>query len=261
MASAAVAGSFNYDYDHYEYWCHHCHEFVARTLVRGDEITCPRCDDGFVEIIRATRALSIQTRLFGVGEPEQGERSTVIWVRPSQVFGRIVGANPFSPPYIAGGRGAMGGHFIGQGIDLPIQRLYTQDRRTGCGTPPASKTAVEAMPAVTVSNHHLPLQCAVCRDEIELGEVLRQMPCQHMYHSRCILPWLELHSSCPLCRFQMPAVGGLDVRTGRPEESTSDGRNGNRRFSLRVSGSLRRLFGCFSGSTGTRGQRSSIIES
>lgn len=25
MVSAAVVRSFNYDYDHYEYWCHHCH--------------------------------------------------------------------------------------------------------------------------------------------------------------------------------------------------------------------------------------------
>uniref|UniRef100_J3L8B4 RING-type domain-containing protein n=1 Tax=Oryza brachyantha TaxID=4533 RepID=J3L8B4_ORYBR len=30
------------------------------------------------------------------------------------------------------------------------------------------------------------------------------MPCGHIYHHACILPWLALRSSCPVCRHQMP---------------------------------------------------------
>lgn len=259
---AAVMASLTYDS---QYWCYQCREFVAPGFVTEDQITCSRCDDGFVEQIGAMGALSIQ-RSSGAhdraltrreAEPDQGERSTVIWVRSSPVFGLIVTANSLSSPYIVRGRGATGGHFMEPGLDLDIQRLFAQDRRSEYGTAPASRTAVEAMPAVTVSGDHVPSECAVCKEDFQLDEVARQMPCQHMYHSHCILPWLELHNSCPLCRFQMPAVGDVDDQSRQREQSRLAGRNRNRRFSVRVTQSLRRLFRFLPCFTGTRGQSSS----
>ncbi|NDW60501.1 hypothetical protein G0P98_29190, partial [Yangia sp. PrR004] len=60
--------------------------------------------------------------------------------------------------------------------------------------PPASKAAVDAMPAVAVSAAHVAADahCAVCKDAFALGAEARQMPCAHIYHAECILPWLAL---------------------------------------------------------------------
>lgn len=100
----------------------------------------------------------------------------------------------------------LGDYFFGPGLEQLIQQLAENDPNR-YGTPPASKSAVEALPVVKISKELLDSdssQCAVCKDSFELGEEAKQMPCKHIYHSDCILPWLELHNSCPVCRHELP---------------------------------------------------------
>eukprot|EP00249_Psilotum_nudum_P019695 c27374_g3_i1 orf=578-1894(-) len=102
--------------------------------------------------------------------------------------------------------GNSGDYFLGPGFEQLIQQLAENDPNR-YGTPPAAKSAVEAMPTITIVEEHLgtdAAQCAVCKDEFELGEKARQMPCKHIYHSDCILPWLAQHNSCPICRYELP---------------------------------------------------------
>ncbi|XP_062026856.1 E3 ubiquitin-protein ligase RING1 [Rosa rugosa] len=100
----------------------------------------------------------------------------------------------------------FGDYFFGPGLEQLIQQLAENDPNR-YGTPPASKSAIEALPVVKISKELLDSdssQCAVCKDSFELGEEAKQMPCKHLYHSDCILPWLELHNSCPVCRHELP---------------------------------------------------------
>lgn len=73
--------------------------------------------------------------------------------------------------------------------------------------PPASKAVVEKLPVVITTEEDVLNEkslCAVCKDEIEVGEEGKQLPCSHRYHGDCILPWLGIRNTCPLCRYELP---------------------------------------------------------
>ncbi|KAF8719428.1 hypothetical protein HU200_024141 [Digitaria exilis] len=103
--------------------------------------------------------------------------------------------------------GLLEEYVLGAGLSLLLQHLAESDPNR-YGTPPAKKEAVEALPTVTVEEV---VSCSVCLDDLELGSEVKQMPCEHKFHSPCILPWLELHSSCPVCRFELPSEGTKDL--------------------------------------------------
>jgi E3 ubiquitin-protein ligase RNF115/126 len=125
----------------------------------------------------------------------------------------VILINPFSQTIIVQGSydsnrdqsdnhnpiGSLGDYFVGPGLDLLLQHLSENDPNR-YGTPPAPKEAVEALPTVKINEN---LQCSVCLDDFEVGTEAKEMPCKHRFHSACILPWLELHSSCPVCRSQL----------------------------------------------------------
>lgn len=92
---------------------------------------------------------------------------------------------------------------VGSGFDMLLQHLA----QIGPGgyasvNPPAQKAAIEAMPSVTSEEK---LQCTVCLEDVEIGSEAKEMPCKHKFHGDCIVSWLKLHGSCPVCRFQLPS--------------------------------------------------------
>ncbi|XP_023761414.1 uncharacterized protein LOC111909876 [Lactuca sativa] len=78
------------------------------------------------------------------------------------------------------------------------------------GSPPASKSIVDNLPLVTLKTNKDSKQeddnviCAVCKDEISIEEKVTELPCRHHYHGDCILPWLNIRNTCPVCRFELP---------------------------------------------------------
>lgn len=88
------------------------------------------------------------------------------------------------------------------------------------GPPPLAKEKIDEIPKCEITQQHVDskLQCSVCWEDFQLSENVRQLPCsvrlhliiyriyflmytlQHIYHEDCILPWLALHGTCPVCR-------------------------------------------------------------
>ena len=86
------------------------------------------------------------------------------------------------------------------GGDSELQQLLNQTVNQGTpGQAPASRQAIERdVKRVADAGD---AQCPVCFDEIT-GEASR-LPCAHLFHEECLLPWLELHGSCPVCRHSL----------------------------------------------------------
>ncbi|MQM16329.1 hypothetical protein Taro_049284 [Colocasia esculenta] len=75
------------------------------------------------------------------------------------------------------------------------------------GGPPAAKLVIERLPSVVLTQLDVANNntfCAVCKDEISLEEKAKRLPCSHHYHTGCILPWLRIRNTCPVCRHELP---------------------------------------------------------
>ncbi|KAJ8673157.1 hypothetical protein QAD02_004419 [Eretmocerus hayati] len=108
--------------------------------------------------------------------------------------------------------GNPGDYVWGQhGLDSIVTQLLNQ--MDGTGPPPLPKKLIEAIPTISVSQAQVDskLQCSVCWEDFTLNEPVKQLSCQHHYHEPCIVPWLELHGTCPICRQSLGDQSTVDA--------------------------------------------------
>jgi E3 ubiquitin-protein ligase RNF38/44 len=75
-------------------------------------------------------------------------------------------------------------------------------RHSGVG-----RAVVESLPVIrfcALKGEKEGLECAVCLGRFEPTERLRILPkCRHGFHVECVDTWLDVHSTCPLCRVRV----------------------------------------------------------
>ncbi|KAK4253432.1 hypothetical protein QN277_010738 [Acacia crassicarpa] len=107
-----------------------------------------------------------------------------------------------SPPYGAN----FGANLDARQFEDLLEHLAENDNSRR-GAPPAAVSFVHSLPCVVISKEHEKhdeLVCAICKDVLAIGTEVNQLPCSHLYHTCCILPWLSARNSCPLCRYELP---------------------------------------------------------
>lgn len=232
------------------HWCYRCRRSVC---LRGRDAVCPNCNGGFIQELD-DMVPGNPFDFFGLDHDEDRDHGLGAFSafmrqrlaerndmrgRSESLFERTPG---FGPLLIFGGqiplrnsrlealfngapgigitRGDSGDYFIGPGLEELFEQLSANGHR---GPPPASRSSIDAMPTVKITQRHLrsDSHCPVCKEKFELGSEARQMPCNHMYHSDCIVPWLVQHNSCPVCRQELPPLGIGGGGSGH----TTDGQN------------------------------------
>ncbi|XP_054648394.1 E3 ubiquitin-protein ligase RNF130 [Dunckerocampus dactyliophorus] len=51
--------------------------------------------------------------------------------------------------------------------------------------------------------------CAVCIEAYQLNDVVRILPCKHVFHKVCVDPWLNEHCTCPMCKLNILKALGI----------------------------------------------------
>ncbi|XP_051943200.1 E3 ubiquitin-protein ligase RNF126-like isoform X1 [Hippocampus zosterae] len=99
------------------------------------------------------------------------------------------------------------------GLDAIITQLLNQFENTG--PPPADRERIKSLPTVSITEEHVAagLECPVCKEDYGVDESVRQLPCNHLFHNDCIVPWLEQHDTCPVCR---KSLNGQNTATNPP---------------------------------------------
>ncbi|XAR72192.1 hypothetical protein NMG60_11018749 [Bertholletia excelsa] len=46
-------------------------------------------------------------------------------------------------------------------------------------------------------------ECCICLSPYEDGTELHALPCNHHFHSTCIVKWLKMNATCPLCKYHI----------------------------------------------------------
>lgn len=68
-------------------------------------------------------------------------------------------------------------------------------------------------------------QCAVCIEPYKLSDVIRVLPCRHVFHKSCVDPWLLEQRSCPMCKSDILRAFGMHLN-GSQESVPQDPESG-----------------------------------
>lgn len=189
------------------YWCHECDISVSLLVSSGDDtLLCPHCHSDFLEEMESSLPISPNPNNspFPILSPPQTLPSPAISPEDlviSQLAPTATSDDNYllDSPYLQ----RLIQHLSDPQDDSAPPRFHTP------GSVPASKASIQAIPTVKITCSLLeldddPILCAVCKDQFVVDVDAKQLPCKHLYHSDCILPWLSQHNSCPVCRFRLP---------------------------------------------------------
>jgi len=96
---------------------------------------------------------------------------------------------------------------------VDLVQLISMSDPVSSGKPPASKEVLSKLPVFKLEEKHCKKatdgkienpNCAVCCNDIKLGDKAQLIPCGHIFHPDCIKPWFMQHNTCPICRYELP---------------------------------------------------------
>ena len=75
------------------------------------------------------------------------------------------------------------------------------------GHPPASDAAINSLEKIKVGEDNIEqfkdIECNICLTNFAEGDTVTKLNCSHEFHDNCIIHWLKMHNTCPVCRSEL----------------------------------------------------------
>ncbi|XP_022896506.1 uncharacterized protein LOC111410422 [Olea europaea var. sylvestris] len=182
MSSASPSTAMPRLFNHHAYWCHECDMSIGLPpSPTPNALLCPHCHHDSLEHMDD----SLEQMDYFAPSPTIDTPTHPSLTAPDDNF-------LLTSPYL---------HRL---IHLTAPTAPTTNSHSN----PAPKYAIDSLQEITITQEMLDddpnMLCPICKDPFRLDASMKLMPCKHTYHADCIVPWLEINNSCPVCRFRLP---------------------------------------------------------
>ena len=155
--------------------------------------TKPRYLDGGLPTVDSEATTVFPHTLLSVPDQEQVSCSTVQW-RNLMLISFDADAKSRACHIFS----SMGTYYSHRHIEAVTSTIANANRQR-----PASENAIQSLLKNVECVEDI---CAICLASMEITA----MPCDHRYHSDCLLYWLKTADTCPCCRKKLREDGGLE---------------------------------------------------
>jgi E3 ubiquitin-protein ligase RNF115/126 len=196
------------------YWCHLCKREFNKIFIENVEVQCRFCGNNFCEEITPD-STSDHPSVF---QPYESPNANTNRNLMNLVYVPRVSRPRTSSSFLDMIINILGMNNQEENMESIIHYIMQNDPNR-YGNPPASKKVVEGLERIECNEENIKClrkdsgcdnSCSVCKDEFEVKQNLVYLPCKHIYHDECIMPWLKERNSCPTCRFELPAEDDVD---------------------------------------------------
>lgn len=189
------------------YYCHACRNIFSHGMaVRRVEMCCPRCQSSFLEEFSTqpiTASHQSPFQMFGTRQLFSGGSQRNRSLQPGDLTEdqarRLANAAIMLRLLEAQLRDELEALQLTFATTLQNSAAAAAQR----GPKPLSQIMLDKIGSPELSLDMICDQpsCPICSEDFEVGLPVTQLPCSHIFHHDCVMPWLESKRTCPICRF------------------------------------------------------------
>ena len=100
------------------------------------------------------------------------------------------------------------GQGAGQDVTMPLDSLaISESKPRGL-----NRAEIDSLTPYLHTNEKDTSSCVICLSKFELKSKIRPLPCNHVFHAKCVDKWLRANRTCPICRRDALKTYGAKIK-------------------------------------------------